>query len=531
MTRALRFCIAAIVALGVGCAARAQADGPLTVAERSEFTQTGRHADVMAFLREIGEASPIARLTSLGETFEERDIPLLIVADPPVASAADARDDDRMVVLLFGNIHAGEVCGKEALQMLARELTAEPGHPLLRNLIIAIAPIYNADGNERFSPDNRPGQDGPDEMGQRPNAQGLDLNRDWIKLEAPETRAMVRFFNEWDPAIVVDTHTTNGSLHRYTITYEGPIHPAGDRRLVSYFRDEMMPAVGADLLERTGYRSEVYGNFDRAQTMWFAHPGQPRFGCVYRGMRNRLGILTEAYSYAPFRDRVLATLELCRSILDYASGHQSEIEALLAAADARTIDLGQRPRFYDTVAIRRAVRAAPEQKTILAYEVIREEGQRPRPGEERDLTVDFVGEFYGTRFVNRPFAYIIPAELTGVIEKLSQHGIAMHTLGTNATLTVEVDTIDEIRLAEREFQGHLIASAETTRDPAGREIPAGSVVVLTAQPLGSLACYVLEPEAADGFLAWNLLDAHISEGAEYPILRVPQSAELDLAER
>ena len=131
-------------------------------------------------------------------------------------------------MLAIGNIHAGEVCGKEALPMLAREILETPHHPLLKNLIIALAPIYNADGNERVSKQNRPGQNGPEEgMGQRANARGLDLNRDFIKLEAPETRALVRFFNTWKPHLFIDTHTTNGSHHRYTITYEGPKNPGG----------------------------------------------------------------------------------------------------------------------------------------------------------------------------------------------------------------------------------------------------------------------------------------------------------------
>jgi len=516
------------LALVAPMAARAPAQEPLTVAEESGFTRTGRHEDVMAFCRDVAAASPLAHLTSLGRTFEQREIPLLIVADPPVGTAGEARADDRMTVFLFGNIHAGEVCGKEALQILARELVTTDDHPLLERLIIAIAPIYNADGNERFSPDNRPGQAGPREMGQRPNAQGLDLNRDWIKLEAPETRAMVRFFNEWDPLIVVDTHTTNGSLHRYTITYQGPLHPAGDRRIVGFVRDEMMPAVSNDLFERTGYRSEVYGNFDRAHTMWFAHPGQPRFGCVYRGLRNRLGILTEAYSYAPYEDRIMATLELCRSILAYASEHESVIETLVRRADERTVELGSRPRFYDTVAIRRGVRAWPEKKTILGYEEFRAPCERPKPGAPRDYEVDFVSDYYGTRFVQRPYAYVIPPALERVVTKLGEHGVRLHTLTEPITLTAEVDTINELNLAERPFQGHLLASAEATRRTEGRDVPAGSVVVLTAQPLGGLACYVLEAEAADGFVAWNLLDGFIAEGAEYPILRVPAQQELPL---
>ena len=213
-----------------------QVDTLQTVAERSGFKATARHGDVVALCQELAKRHPGAAFyTELGHSEEGRPLPLLILADPPVHSAEEAARSGKLVVLAIGNIHAGEVCGKEALPMLAREILETPHHPLLKNLVIALAPIYNADGNERVSKLNRPGQVGPEEgMGQRHNARGLDLNRDFIKLEAAETRALVKFFRTWKPALFIDTHTTNGSHHRYTITYEGPKNPAGDSRIIAF---------------------------------------------------------------------------------------------------------------------------------------------------------------------------------------------------------------------------------------------------------------------------------------------------------
>src|SRR5262249_1910892 len=153
---------------------------------------------------------------------EGRKLPLLILADPPLATAEEAARTKKLIVCAIGNIHAGEVDGKEALLMLARDMGLAQEHRLLKDLVIALVPIINPDGNERMAKTNRPGQVGPEEgMGTRGNANGLDLNRDFIKLETPEVRALVRFLNRWDPALVLDTHTTNGSHHRYTITYDG----------------------------------------------------------------------------------------------------------------------------------------------------------------------------------------------------------------------------------------------------------------------------------------------------------------------
>src|SRR5262249_46123239 len=156
-------------------------------------------------------ATPNAHLTELGRTAEGRSIPLLIVADPPVRAAAEASRSGKLIVLAIGGIHAGEVCGKEALPMLLREVFSGPHPPALKDLVLAVVPNFNADGNERVSKFNRPGQVGPEAgMGQRANARGLDLNRDFVKLEAPETRSLVRFLNQWNPHLFIDTHTTNG---------------------------------------------------------------------------------------------------------------------------------------------------------------------------------------------------------------------------------------------------------------------------------------------------------------------------------
>ena len=188
-----------------------------TVAERSDYRATARYDDVAQWCRDFAKLTPNAHLTELGQSAEGRSIPLLIVADPPVKTAAEAARSGKLVCLIIGNIHAGEVCGKEALPMLLREAFGGAHPPLLKDLILAVAPIYNTDGNERVSKTNRPEQVGPEEgMGQRANARGLDLNRDFIKLEAPETRALVRFLNEWNPHLFIDTHTTDGSYHRYT---------------------------------------------------------------------------------------------------------------------------------------------------------------------------------------------------------------------------------------------------------------------------------------------------------------------------
>src|SRR5262249_35473069 len=196
----------------------------------------------VAFCEQLAKSAPnVVRLTQLGLSGEKRVMPLLIIADPPVATPEEAAKSGKLVVFAQGNIHAGEVDGKEGLLMLARELALAQDRPLLKDLVILIAPIFNADGNERIDKAHRTDQNGPTEgVGVRENAAGYDLNRDFVKLETPEVRALVRLFTKWNPVLFVDCHTTNGSYHRYTITYDGPRHPAADATLIESVRDKML---------------------------------------------------------------------------------------------------------------------------------------------------------------------------------------------------------------------------------------------------------------------------------------------------
>jgi murein tripeptide amidase MpaA len=165
----------------------------LTVAEKSDFKAASRYAEVVEFCRELARRSPLVRLGELGTSHEGRKLPLLILADPPVATAREAARTGKLVVFAMGNIHAGEVDGKEGLLMLARDLALAKERPLLKDLVLVFAPIFNADGNEKVAKTNRPTQAGPEGgVGTRANAQGLDLNRDFVKLESPEVRALVR---------------------------------------------------------------------------------------------------------------------------------------------------------------------------------------------------------------------------------------------------------------------------------------------------------------------------------------------------
>jgi len=317
-------------------------DALQTRPERSNFEETSRLEDVTAFLTALTAKSPLVRVQTFGTTEEGRAMPLVTLSNPAISKPAE-RPAGRPVVFLLANIHGGEVEGKEAVQVLMRRLTSGDLRPLLDRMVIVIAPIYNIDGNEGIDVMNRTAQYGPVAgVGRRENIKGLDLNRDYMKLESAEARALAAAFTAWDPHLVVDLHTTNGSYHGYHLTQSIPLNLSLSPKILDYHRETMMPAIMKSLEATHKVRAYYYGNFGRGNAgqasggelrRWNAFDWRPRAGQNYVGFRNRLTILSEAYSYLSFKRRIEVTEQFVEEILNYVDSHRAEIVALTKALD------------------------------------------------------------------------------------------------------------------------------------------------------------------------------------------------------
>jgi hypothetical protein len=514
-----------VLALGFSCTLLVAADvpqPPRTVAETSGYKATSRYADVVDFCERLARQSPIVRLGTLGISKEGRKLPLVVVADPPVATAAEARASGKLVLLAIGNIHAGEVDGKEALLMLARDLALAQDRPLLKHLVLVFAPIFNADGNEKMAASNRPEQAGPKLVGIRENAQDLDLNRDFVKLESPEVKSLVRFFNEWDPAVFIDCHTTNGSYHRYLMTYEGGRCPAGDPRIVNHVRDVLLPEVSRRLKKESGIDTYFYGVFSRDRSRWETVPPTPRYGVQYVGLRNRIGVLSESYSYAPYRERVRGSYDIVKAICVQVADRAPYVARLLNVARQDTVRSGDAFQPDDRIVLRSDPAPVGRPHQLLGY---LENGSDVATARPREYEVLYYGGATPTLSVTRPFAYLLPPTLTDVVDRLGQHGVRLEALERPARLEVEVYRIDRVKQTQ-EFQKHRPVELDATVRKEMRQFDGGTLVVRMAQPLGSLVAYLLEPQSDDGLATWNFFDGVVREGKDFPVVRLPAPSRL-----
>ena len=299
----------------------------LTTAESSDFKSTSDYNDVMKFIDQLKKSSKLIRVETIATSAEGRGVPLLIIGNPLPKSPEQMKGDERIVIYIQANIHAGEVEGKEATLMFARDLLSEKNPELLKHVVLLICPNFNPDGNEKISPLNRTYQNGPvNGVGVRYNGQFLDLNRDAMKAESPEVRGVItKVFNEWDPAVFMDCHTTDGSYHVEPVTFTWMVNPNGDNSLIRYMHEKMIPEMSGTLLNKYKVENCFYGEFNdmmNPEKGWFYDAADPRYMSNYFGLRNRLGILNENYVYADYKSRVMGCYYLIKSLTDYASAHK-----------------------------------------------------------------------------------------------------------------------------------------------------------------------------------------------------------------
>jgi hypothetical protein len=515
-----------------GHAAEAASPLPRTRAERTGYLETSHYADVVAFLDSLKALRAPLAFGCIGKTYEGRDIPYVIASRPLVHTPAEAKATGKPIVYVQGNIHAGEVEGKEALLALIRDLAFAPGANALDSIVLVAVPIYNADGNEKFGPQERQRteQNGPELVGTRANAQGFDLNRDYVKAEAPETRASLAMFDAWDPDVFVDLHTTDGSFHGYALTYSPSLNPAAP--LGEYTRS-LLAELRKRVRERDGYETFDYGNFndgngrevstDTVHDGWYTYDHRPRYGTNYYGLRNRVAVLSEAFSHDPFERRVKSTYAFTRELLSLVAEHAAELKERTTSTPSWTVHRGL---VATGVPIRAALPdSAPSQP--VRYEILERTGDssRTQPGVPRGIRrtgrivtreMPVFDRFVST--LDRPVVgqYVISGRDTATLRRLAQHGVPAHPI-TELPRSLDEFVIDSVVRATRPFQGHRETRVFGEWRRATTDIADPYSVDAVAK--ASLVMYLLDPESDDSFGTWDLYASPLAPGV-HPVRRV-----------
>ncbi|HVT10629.1 MAG TPA: M14 family metallopeptidase [Fimbriimonadaceae bacterium] len=501
-------------------------DWPQTRAERTNYTETSHYEDVVAFVKALQAKGAPVSLQWMGNSAEGRPMPLVIASRPFMSTPEEARRSGRPIIYIEANIHAGEVEGKEAAQALLRDWCKQ-SPSVLDKAVILMTPIYNIDGNEKFGPveRNRPEQNGPGEVGVRPNGQNYDLNRDCIKAESPEMRGVLEYvWKGWDPDVVLDLHTTDGTRHGYELTYSPPLNPNTDPEVMKYARDELLPQVRAQLRKQNGIDLFDYGNVERRgdERAWYSFEPFGRYVTNYAGLRNRIAILSEATTFIPFKDRVLATYEFVQACVDHVLKNAKRVVAMTRAADERVISWGTDPSKAPALGVRWDFDSRGSEDVLL--EKLAPGEKRPLTGRPKELAKEkmkIFDRFKPTKTAAFPAAYLISPAETATVDLLRRHGIVVEKMLSGWEGEADVFHVTAVNEAAQAFQGHKLMRVEGGFTRAHARFAQGSYLVRTAQPLGTLAFYILEPESTDGAAAWGFFSQPPAANALYPVVKCP----------
>jgi hypothetical protein len=495
-----------------------------TPAEKSCYRTTPRYAETMAYVRRIAQAAPHqVRIERFGVTGEGRALVAVVVSRDGVFSPAALHRGKRPVVFIQNSIHAGEMDGKDASLALLRDiLITRKQARLLERAVLVIVPIYNPDGHEHFGPFNRINQNGPEQMGWRTNATGQNLNRDYLKADAPETRGFLREWQRWLPDFFVDDHVTDGADYQYDVTFsietDGPVS--------GWVRQTLEP----ELFQRvtaSGHVIAPYLEFAglTPDTGITAAAATPRFSTGFARQQNRPGMLVEMHMLKDYRTRVTGNYELLRALLEVVNRDATKLVEANQRADRETVARGR--AHNQKLALRYEATGESEPFALKAYRWKVEHSEISGDGwvqyshEPVTISVPRQTTLRATVEAKIPAAYIVPAQWTEVIARLELHGVRLKRLTKPWTGEVESYRCATPQWQVQPFEGHHLADwHDTEQTPAcipGRErmsFPAGSVVVPMAQRAARIAMQWLEPQGPDSALRWGFFDS-IFEQKEY----------------
>jgi len=494
-----------------------------THAEKTDYRETARYDETIAYSKHLADASPLIEYRSFGKSGEGRDLPLLIAAEGNTHTPAAARQKRKPVILIQACIHAGEPDGKDAGLALLRDIAITRSLPgLLNEGVVLFIPIYNTDGHERSSPYNRINQNGPAEMGWRTTMAYQNLNRDYMKADTPETRAWLALWNEWQPDLFVDCHVTDGADYRYNITYQYE-HHEGVAPSVLAWEKEVIDGRVAPATEAAGNVVSWYLEFIDNRDLPLGirdFNGSPRFSTGYTPLRNRPGILIETHMLKDYRSRVVGTYDFLRFVLAEVNQEPERLLAVGREADEQTVAVGTVFDARRSYPLAFELTDAPTPFDLKAVEYCTEPssvsgdlrvvfGTKPL-----DLTVPIYRTFRVKSAVSPPLYYIVPTQWQAVIDLLKAHGLELQVLSEPATIEVESYRFSNVIWPPGSFEGRQMPTFTTEAVRQTRTFPAGSVLVPLAQHLAKVAINLLEPQAPDSLVAWGFFNA-VFEQKEY----------------
>lgn len=446
-----------------------------------------------------------------GKSDTDRPLYICFINGSGDSTTTFAQAKARTVILINNAIHPGEPDGVNAC-LIWIQSWIQAGKPTKDLPLIAIIPAYNVGGMFNRSGTSRANQNGPEEYGFRGNAQNLDLNRDLIKMDAPNTWGLVSLFRELDPDVFVDTHVSNGADYQYTLTLIHSMRERVQPALLNFMDATYFPEMNKALKKKKwDWAPYVETKAEIPDSGIVAFNDLPRYAQGYATLRHTLAITVETHMLKAFPDRVQATLDYLTFLIDWTGKHASELESARSKAVSNS-----KQNEYFTYNYMLADRWEPlEFKGFQAsYKPSEVTGlsrlyyDRSKPWKRK---ISYFCYHESQDSVRIPKAYIVSLEATAVIDRLKQNGVVFETLSRD-TLVLTSTRIVNYQSGSKPFEGHYLHRNMRVKEQVDTlVIPSGSILISTDQELRNFIVSVLEPATEDSYFAWNFMDGHLQQ--------------------
>jgi murein tripeptide amidase MpaA len=485
----------------------------LTTGEKTQWQQTGTYAEAVALMRRMEQISSSAKMIQFGTTSEGRAMYALILSSDHAFTPAAAAKTDKAVILIQSGIHSGEIEGKDTALMLARDMvvTKRPHQAAwLKSAIFIIIPVFNIDGHESRSPFNRPNQNGPEVAGTRPQAQLLNLNRDYIKAASPEMQGWLKLYQAWMPDFMFDNHVTDGADYQYDVTWDMAHHGDIGEPTRDWVNDRFIPELNKRM-EAGGHLVSPYGALRKmpdGSRQFFVEVFSPRYSHLYTAALNRPCLLVETHSLKDPKTRAWSDYDIMVHSIDIVTEHPQMLRQAVRAADAKYAAMaGDRnaPAIYlagktseeSHPLVYHSLKSAPYLSEITGTMV-------PQFTAEKDDFDTVIHDGIDTTAeAQEPLGFLIPIQWKDIADELALHGVHMER--TTKPLDQEFDTwrFTDVKYAAAASEGGLMTNY--TMHPVHERItvPAGSYWVPMHQQRARLIMMLLHPAAPDALIRWG----------------------------
>lgn len=497
----------------------------ITLVEQTDFVQTPKAEQTMAYFQKLADYSPMVNLSTFGQSAQGRDLVAVVLDKDGLQDPEKIRKKGRAIILVESCIHSGEPDGKDATMIFIRDMIVENKDiELLDNVSFLFIPILNIDGHEDFRATNRINQNGPAELGTRNTAQQLNLNRDFLKADAPEMRAWLKLYNEWMPELFIDVHVTNGADFQYVTTYAIENHGTMMEEGLRQWTTDVFEKQLNEQMTEVGFPMFLYASFRNSNAPEqgiFINIYDPRYSEAYAAARNRIGLLLENHIYKPYKQRVMCTIEAIKASARIIGQNKAELFDVVERADKTVSSPEYRRKPMDLTY--KAVNRDSVWIDYLAWEreTVKSDlsgADWTRHNYDKPITVKapLITSYDATSSVQLPEAYIFMPQWTDVIELFDLHNIKYTRLTEPKEIEVETYRYNGATFSTRQSEGRIpVVKTDYTTQTETLEYPAGSILIDMNQPSGRIAAWLLEPSAPGSLVYWGFFNQVLQPTNEF----------------